>query len=1173
MPRSRFAPDSESSMGLTQNDQQLVRYLLDNQIVRSEMIVQLTLQASSQNINMLQAVQHSGLVSREQLAPFFANSTFCPPTVLNKLNDNEAPTVISHESGRLAASLQSQPGAAEALASIPRANSRFGSYDLLNVIGKGGMGMVFRARHIELQRFCAIKVLTARQNHVKESHLRFLSEAKTIAQLDQHENIVRIFNAGEVGQTPYISMELIEGQSLKEYCQSTQISVEQALRFTTQIADALHYVHQNGIIHRDVKPANILITEDGQAKLTDFGVAKNLPQSQELTMTGAVIGTLSYMAPEQAEDSKGIDWRADIYSLGAVLYFMLCGQAPHTGASSANVIASLMTRNPVPPSQLNPEVSAELEKLVLTALHRDRSKRFASAKDFQRALVDFLKQKEGPQAKIEKVRPAKKPLKRLRKKARKRFPGLALSLAFCFVIGVMGIYSLSKKPEDNGAAVKKIEAATKVIKPQLTNLNIKDKQWLRTKILELSGQFKNADKSDIYLRSARQLIQLKFDALGRFKHTVTLKEGRQELLFQWKTGESFDTLSQRQVTVDSIKPVLSFPGGDSVEHEDKRFTLLGTVNEANLKNLTINNQTVEPNNDSFRQPVLLKPGKNRFTVRATDNAGNVSDKTITVNWIKAQLRLLLEGPKKILTNKKMWTFKGRLSPGDATLTVNKAPLKTSAGQFELTAPLEEGPNTFVFDAQRQNKGDSQTAHITADFTPPNFEIESPKQGALLSDNKVLLQLRNEEELAELVLVNTKNQHPTTQTNFKKNGQMLFALTDGHYKFNLTARDEAGNQSQADLAFTVDTTAPKIDYSVNWAKSSKLYIALEVLVKDLSKVVSFTVRGKRITLKENGPTQIKLRRAYFDSGVKITAKDQLGHVQTIVATLPLDLLNDRIKWAAAGRNNEGRKAQDLEIASIAKRVSKTLEMLKVGVFECGGERHRIAVFRHKKTGIQLNLLPGGSFLMGSKDKELAITGASPPCKVTLKPFFMGRFELKQSEWKRFDQSIVLSNPGPDLPMSNISWLMIKDWLKKAGGELRMPSESEWEYACRAGTTSAYFWGDRFDPSYVWCGENSAGSYKSGAIHEKSGKWNAFGLVEILGNVWEWIEDNASPGYDEQPPPNDGSPYILPVDNGHMDRGGYYGSDENQLKQGYRDSTQKDKVSIQLGVRLSMSIPDK
>ena len=264
--------------------------------------------------------------------------------------------------------------------------SIFGDFELLKEVGRGGMGVVYKARQLSLDRIVAVKLMLAGARATKAEIRRFKKEGQAATKLD-HPNIVPAYQFGEFNDQHYIVMEYVEGRSLAKVIGRTPLPSDQALRYVKTVAKAIHYAHEANLLHRDLKPHNILIDQNDEPRITDFGLVRQIRVDRNSTLSDIPVGTPSYMPPEQAKGKRRlISPASDVYSLGAILYDCLTGRPPFRADNDVATLLQVISEEPAPPRLLNPKVDRDLETICLKCLEKEPRRRYRSAQ----ALADDL---------------------------------------------------------------------------------------------------------------------------------------------------------------------------------------------------------------------------------------------------------------------------------------------------------------------------------------------------------------------------------------------------------------------------------------------------------------------------------------------------------------------------------------------------------------------------------------------------------------------------------------------------------------------------------------------------------------------------------------------------------------------------------------------------------------
>lgn len=425
-------------------------------------------------------------------------------------------------------------------AQTPEEIGRLGSYRVLKVLGQGGMGMVFLAEDLQLHRKVALKTMLPEVATISNAKERFLREARAVAAIE-HEHIIAIHQVGEDRGVPFLAMPLLKGQAL-DAClkERSPLAVDEALRIGREIAEGLAAAHGQGLVHRDIKPGNIWLEGDRKkVKILDFGLARGTGESAQLTQLGAIVGTPAYMAPEQAR-GESVDARADLFSLGCILYELLTGRRPFPGNNAMAILTSLANHTPKPPSEINSEVSLAVSDIVMKLLAKNPGNRYSAAATVAQA----IRQAEADPRKISiaassgdfaKGEPASQ--------SRRRWPWILIVLFALLPIGWIAAQYVLRAETEHGTLVIDVDDPSIEIRVKQSGVIVADKSTNRefqlqpgpgvVEAFERNGVDPVTTKAFAIIKNGKETIRIGMDAIKnpRTRHALRFEGQDSHVVF------------------------------------------------------------------------------------------------------------------------------------------------------------------------------------------------------------------------------------------------------------------------------------------------------------------------------------------------------------------------------------------------------------------------------------------------------------------------------------------------------------------------------------------------------------------------------------------------------------------------------------------------------------------
>ena len=982
--------------------------------------------------------------------------------------------------------------------------ARIGGYEIVAKLGQGGMGAVFKATQLSVGRAVALKVLPPRLAKNKAFVARFLREARSAAKLD-HPNVVQAIDAGEAGGYHYFAMEFIEGESVEHMLKAAGgLPERQALEIVRDIGRALNYAHEAGIIHRDIKPGNVLVTRDGTAKLADLGLARETAsQATSLTQAGFAIGTPDYISPEQVRGDTDLDGRSDIYSLGATLYHMLTGEPPFAGGSSNEVMAKHLA-DPIPNARkVNPQASMAATRIVWKAMAKAREKRYATAGDMVQDIESELAGREvsapmqihGPSHRS--VRAARSD--RIGNKALLFIGGgIALAiLATALVIamrpppGPDPVPPIDPKPHvkpDNGKPAAADDA----------NMLSALREWARRNPDELTEAIRQYQDRVRHMTDAEVMAKANADlAALRTKLGRAADEAFAEVVRSAdklaRAGDYDGAVAACGKLAEQFRGILADRAGAKIAQ--LKEAVEAEVNAA-LEAARAHSEAKEPGRGlaELNKVKDIKYAPLEAAVRRTrerlekerDNVAASQDEQAAAA-ASARIGKLLDEIEAAAARGAL-TDAGRLADAaleDKTLDVVKKELDTVAEIGRILVENDKREKMSVIEALRKKTGErislcttkgdrtGKVKRVSADTVVLDKSFVIDGQVHKRPDQEVPIAELTEQTLAGFRTAwapRTPADHIAaallaSARNDAKNMEAALKAAEGHpFHARYTARLQAVRAAQREKAA-----------EAAW-RAFKPYAAKSLLrpseITTLSKLLgSFE--------KNHGPTRFAASQ-----------HEAISRLRSLLVPVYK-------KWPFSAA--EAKRRQRETAAALGLPVTKRIDL-------------------GAKVTLEMILIPAGEFIMGSPPGEAgrsrAREGSQHTVRITL-PFYMGRYEVTQRQWQRLMTTDPSRFKGATNPVERISWHDCQKFISRLNelhkSGFRLPTEAEWEYACRAGTATPFHFGETILTDQAnYKGTIAYGGGKKGPDRKKtlpvgSFRPNAFGLYDMHGNVYDWCSD--------------------------------------------------------------------
>jgi formylglycine-generating enzyme required for sulfatase activity/tRNA A-37 threonylcarbamoyl transferase component Bud32 len=988
---------------------------------------------------------------------------------------------------------------------------KIGNFELVERIGQGGMGAVFKARQISMDRIVALKVLPPRLAKQGTFIERFMREAHAVARLN-HPNIVRGIDVGEDAGVYYLAMEFVDGASAKKLLRPGGLPEEQVLKIGKAIAGALAHAHQQGILHRDIKPDNILMDQDGTPKLCDLGLARLDNQSEEdhsLTQAGSAMGTPLYISPEQARGDADLDAKTDLYSLGATLYHLLCGKPLFEGATSAVVMLKHLTAKCPNPADDGIQVSRGFLMILGKLLAKERAERYESAQ----VLAEDLERVIHGNLPLHASVPAAKwpfasalPAAPVRRAVGASAPGAgagadrprvgqAQSLgsgmtwlaiggvaALLVIVAAVLINGSRSKPAEGGTPAAGPAPAAPAAAPAAAAANEQLAQML------LFAQDYAKRDPDNYHGIIAEFEKVRIAAAG------TEIEGTAKQAIA-------DAIKRRAEATDAAAKLVADQAA-ALEAQGRYDSALQLWQQAPAKSPLITAEIIAKaaadlcERAEARLQALLDAGQQSLASSRWDDGRKAVAAARGLEYSAGQGRIE--------------DLSGRL----ATAERAAADASRSAAAEQAQGAFAKHLERFIDATLKLDLRGARAVAAEAQADPGMQALADRVQD--LGDLCAVLQKIESSRQAALQALKDGKEHEFEKANLEKISGVVTSISPNEISLLIPVPGGDSSSSAAMPVRIADLSAKQRGRLAGTFKPQTPADFLALGINAFAQGDVATCKSDLETAKDHplaAAYQARLDTRLMGA-VEAAAKaawlalerQAAGGIVTEAAALDLD---KRLKafLAEHGQTKYVASIAD-QIAALRRSIDGHLGNLSL---DLGNGVHLDAVLIHE-----------GSFLMGSPPGEQDRRPEELQHKVTLThPFFIGKFLVTQEQY----QQVMGDTPStfkqqPQCPVDRVSWFMAQQFCDQAsrlsGKTVRLPTEAEWEYACRAGTTTAFYFGDDDAQmaDYAWYRDDTtevAGAAANGQLKFRvanavgTKKPNAWGLFDMCGNVPEWCQD--------------------------------------------------------------------